>query len=404
MSATISRSRHKSHQSYFLVALSLTLAGTVSACAPKSQFNDSLAMQEASREAVAAELSASGKNVEAAEQYAVLGEMVIRSKGIEAADPVFKKALGQDTNNRRANFYSSLTKPLVALNGFLPRVETLLNAGNGPQLEKVKAQLENLKLGKTLQFIQTKGNQREFETTYDLQRYLRTTLLPLLLESADKLEKVSAEGTLELGMNVSQLGATHLSSNGAHTVLMQDDFKTMRGAMMAIADDIRLKTAYSLEGLEEIQKTLKKGGKTCTTREVVALFMESRPFLKLERDQQLSELAASGVEVLKHAMDLATAQSELCGRAVGKSCEGAGFVQAIQNGIDLLAGPREIAIGNQMVLIDVTRLLADAPKDLKDFLPKHFDRNGEAIGVPDKTMGGLFPNGDIVEKIKALSK
>ena len=403
MSATISRSGHRSHSSYLMVALSISLVGTA-ACAPKSQFNDSLAMQEASREAAAAELSASGKNVEAAEQYAVLGEMVIRSKGIQAADPIFTKALGQDGANRRANFYSSLTKPLVALKGFLPRVEPLLDAGMGPQVDKMKAQLANLKMGKALKFIQMQDNQRAFGSTYELQRYLRTTLLPVLLESADKLEKISTESTLELGMNISQLGATHLTADGNHTVLMQDDLKTMRGAVLAFADDIRLKTAYSMEGLEQIQKTIKKSGKTLTTREVVELFMESRPFLKLERDQQLGELAASGGEVLKHAMDLATAESELCGRAVGKSCEGAGIIQGIQDGIDLLAGPREIAIGNQKVVIDVTRLLADSPKDLKDFLPKHFDNRGEAVNVPDKTMGGLFPNGDIIEKLKGLGK
>jgi hypothetical protein len=76
--------------------------------------------------------------------------------------------------------------------------------------------------------------------------------------------------------------------------------------------------------------------------------------------------------------------------------------------VQMLSGPTTIELGRFAngnpihILVDVTRLIRNPPRDLKDALPTEFDYRGTAFPPKDATLGGIFPNGDFLAKLKTL--
>jgi hypothetical protein len=89
---------------------------------------------------------------------------------------------------------------------------------------------------------------------------------------------------------------------------------------------------------------------------------------------------------------------------------------------DCLEGPCQLNFHDrntheekEPLILDVSNFLKNAPNDLRKLMPKHFevkealfssshdrdiDSTLEAIQLVDPTLGGLFPNGDLIEKLK----
>ena len=201
------------------------------------------------------------------------------------------------------------------------------------------------------------------------------------------------------------------------------DVKVLKGSMMAVVDFIRLKTAYNILGSDEAIKEIqaayerkKAQGKKLSTRDVVRALRHYDDLFTLADDHQLPELANSVVQVLRHALDLHTMRNEICNnphrqkRVFPSICIGLSALDSIELALDLLAGPTEILIGENeygepvTLYVDVTPVVQNPSKDLKDLLPTNFDYKGEPVSFPDPSMGGLFPNGDFFEKFKEVKK
>jgi len=168
--------------------------------------------------------------------------------------------------------------------------------------------------------------------------------------------------------------------------------------------------------LQALTQLRKKQGKIVTAEEMVQLINEYPNFLALHPKHQLPQLASSLPQVLGHALDLSTLRNELCqnperrGHILDSICIGLEFTQIAEKALDLLAGPKEFSLGRNgegqevMILTDLSIILNSPIQDLKNLLPTHFDSKGRPVNFPDKTLGGLFPNGDIFEKLNELGK
>lgn len=349
---------------------------------------------------------------------------------------MFDQALKLDPNNAKANFYSSFTKPLLTMKGFISRLEPIVDDDKKFELQALRERLEAFNLPEITRFAnQIPLGKAPFTSYHDLQRFFRTEVLPTILESSKKLESLNGK-KIELNINLSRLG---LQSNCYHheidgwnctaiaTTFIVDevDLKTLRGSIMAFGDVIRLNTAYSLSGLEQaihrihaIKQLRKRRDQNLTTRDIVRVIQEHRDLFVLEPDHQLPELARSAEEVLRHAMDLHAMDAEICQNAerldsqslIKSLCIDFQIANKIEASLDFLAGPKNLFLGTNgngervEILVDLPRLLYQPPRDLKALLPTHFDAMGNANRYPDPTLGGVFPNGDFIEKLNSLGQ
>ncbi|HRK02403.1 MAG TPA: hypothetical protein PLH57_07025, partial [Oligoflexia bacterium] len=114
-------------------------------------------------------------------------------------------------------------------------------------------------------------------------------------------------------------------------------------------------------------------------------------------------------------LDLGAMERELCGsetrrmtHLVASVCFTGNAVALATRNLEMLAGPSRVRIGYDEIgepveiLMDVTALFRDPSRDLKSLLPNKFNRKGHAISYPDPTMGGLFPDGDLIERLKVI--
>ncbi|OGQ34954.1 MAG: hypothetical protein A3F16_04740 [Deltaproteobacteria bacterium RIFCSPHIGHO2_12_FULL_43_9] len=414
---------------------------------------------ESYSESNAAKLVAAGQPEDAAEEYARIGEQLLIPGAVEYADQMFDKALNLNINNRRANLYSAFTKPIMSFKGFIPRFEKLVNDNSVKQNEvwelyfKLQNEIEKVKLPELRRFsFELPTGETPFNNYHEFQRFLRGNLMKALLDSEAKLDRIMNGDEIELyidfeqawqkksGLNKEYLQnstcvknekdgwsckAPKKSSAAASSNIKVDpvDVKVLKGSMMAVVDFIRLKTAYNILGSDEAIKEIqaayerkKAQGKKLSTRDVVRALRHYDDLFTLADDHQLPELANSVVQVLRHALDLHTMRNEICNnphrqkRVFPSICIGLSALDSIELALDLLAGPTEILIGENeygepvTLYVDVTPVVQNPSKDLKDLLPTNFDYKGEPVSFPDPSMGGLFPNGDFFEKFKEVKK
>jgi len=409
----------------------------------------------------AKQLVKEGKTEEAAAQYARIGELLLLPEGFGYADEMFDKALALDPKNGKANFYSALTKPLLTAQGFIPRLEPIVGPDQAQALQRMRNEIAKLSLPELTKFAtQLPQGKKAFANYHDLQRALRTETLPVLALSADKIDKISNEKPLELTINLARLKMgpsysysdsneysycereeynnetgwtctstvkviSYFYNSGADlkptTVLVDPvDLKLLKSSYMAAADYIRMGTAYSAEGFEAFKKRYDAmaavNGNPPTAGELVSLIREYTDLGVLESDHELVQLARSAEEILKHGLDLANMQNELCGNEGRKAsnslfkevCISAAQAQQMQIFADMLAGPKKMPIGMDgagnpvNILTDLSAVLNNPPKDVKALLPTAFDASGKPTVFPDPTMGGLFPDGDLAEKLRQI--
>ena len=410
-------------------------------------------------QAHAEQLIKEGKALEAADHYARLGELLLMPEGAEYADQMFAKALEIDPKNGKANFYKAATEPAMVFKGFIPRIERLLTTETSNRdLERLRQEISKLKMPEVSQFANSlPQGEAPFLTYYDIQRFLREKVLPAVLASVDKLGRIDSNTPLKLNFTPERVlldpvrrDSTYSWSQCSNDPVQgwkcesyewrsgrseklrneyfvdQHDLKILKSSFMALANSIRLATAYSFKDSEYVIRRLKavdtiryeSGLKGLSAQDVVDVLREFNDLFVLERDHQLVELSRSSAEILKTGLELDDMRSELCD---GKTrtdlnalfhpiCIGADVVDAFHIGLDMLAGPKEMVLGKNSsgrdvkIVVDLSRTLSTPPRDLKALLPTTFDAKGEPVNYPDPTLGGLFPNGDLIQKLKEVGQ
>lgn len=80
----------------------------------------------------------------------------------------------------------------------------------------------------------------------------------------------------------------------------------------------------------------------------------------------------------------------------------------MQEALDMLSGPKPVSLGldaqgqKVMIVTDLSTYLSNPVKDLKTLAATEYDENGKAIYNVEPNLNGLFPNGDLLEKVKTL--
>lgn len=398
---------------------------------------------------------------DAADKYARMGELLLMPEGFQYADEMFGKALELDPNNNKANFYKAVTEPAMLGKGFIPRIERLLTEENNLRdVEKLRQDIEKLDMPELSDFAKNlPANEKAFLSYYDVQRFERERLLPALKVAADRLSKIDVSKTpLELRINPDRLKTDPVRRessysyqyeycnnnngyfqcqenhyNGSYgdpklpTVYHVDkhDLKIIQSSYSAMIAAVQVGTAYSHKDIEFAIRRLKgltslrenDDYQRVTAEDVTNLLREFPELFTLEKDNELAQVAGNVSAVLKNALSFNDLKSELCkGKARTTKnalfvpiCLTSDMVDSLKLGVDLLAGPKEIVLGQDSsnrdvrIMVDLTKILKTPPADLKALLPVSFDDNGNPVNYPDTTMGGLFPNGDIIEKLKKVA-
>jgi hypothetical protein len=431
-----------------VAAAALTFSGcTKSVTAP----------QAVSEKDVAA-LTAAGKTQQAAAEDARIGELLMMPEGFQYADQMFDKALALDPNNAKANIYKSVTEPMMALKGYIARVEPLMNRKDTRALERLRQNIRNLNMPELDDYSENLASgQTSFQNYHDVQRFMRTQVLPAMQDGVDRLNRVDASTPIQFnftparalidptrktyyysygyssctndptqGWRCTEDEGTYESSDKQLPNLYfvdRYDLKIMKASMLAMVDSIRLATAFSSEGSEDALKQIKavsdirqEDGTDLSSQDVIQILNSYPALFTLESDQQLGAIAGSAAQALQYGMELANLQDTLCkgtsrdatNSLISPICFEADTVSSLQTGLDLIAGPKVVSIGTDEdgndvnILMDVNAILNHPPQDLKTLLPNQFDKLGNPTQYPDPTMAGLFPNGDIVSKLKQL--
>jgi hypothetical protein len=152
-------------------------------------------------------------------------------------------------------------------------------------------------------------------------------------------------------------------------------------------------------------------GRAPTVRQIVLGMRNFPSLLRLESDNELGLVSSSIERAIRGGLELASLRSTLCGPSragtlLGALCMDSELVSRLQETLNLLAGPTDLSlgrhVGNVKIRTDLSALLVRSPTDLKAFLPTQFNSAGKPVSYPDQTVGGLFPNGDIVEKLQQI--
>lgn len=399
---------------------------------------------------------------DAADKYARMGELLLMPEGFQYADEMFGKALELDPNNNKANFYKAVTEPAMLGKGFIPRIERLLTDENNLRdVEKLRESIEKLDMPELTDFAKNlPASEKAFLSYYDVQRFEREKLLPALKVAADRLNKIDVSKTpLELRVNPDRLKTDPVRKessysyqyeycnnnngyyqcqenhyNGSYgdlekpqTVYHVDkhDLKIIQSSYTAMIASVQIATAYSqkdsefairrLKGLASLRE--RSEDRNVTAEDVTNLLREFPELFTLEKDNELAQVAGNVSSILKNALSFNDMKSELCdsktrtikNASIFPICLTSNMVDSLKMGVDLLAGPKEIDLGTDAqgrtvrIMIDISKILKNPPADLKALLPVSFDDNGNPENYPDTTMGGLFPNGDIIEKMKKVA-
>lgn len=438
------------YRAFTLLALASITPASLSGCTKEVKIE----REQIASEVQSERLQREGKVAEAAEVNARIGEILLYSGAFQFADKMFEKALASNPRNGKASFYSALVKPVLAFQGMGPRFYDLKGNKHKDFIDTLQREAAAADLPELLKFAtEMPPGKKPALNAYDVQRFLRTEVLPALGESISKLERIIKDAPeFELIVDLGQLGATSSTvseqsysykceyadggkggwtcySTSHYTVVDNRlpkerfrvdslDVKVVRGALQYMANSIRAGSAYSLEGYEESVDRLEfekfkaaKDHRVLTEKERIALIRSFKNLGVLESDHQLPELARATGELLQQAMDFASLESSLCrsekrkadARIAKSLCFTAQNIEAFMLGMDLLAGPKVVEMKSAShskfkILVDVNRILHHPVKDLKSLLPTQFDEFGKAHQLGDPTVGGLFPNGDIVDK------
>ncbi len=428
-------------------SLTLLLAATALSACGKSQI-ETITSKDAEK------LMLQGKTHEAAGKYARIGELLLLPEGVQYADEMFDQALQADPSNGKANLYGALTKVMMVYRGFIPRFEPIATPSQLGDLERMRSEIAELKLPELTQFAtQLPSGKRPFSSYYDLQRAVRTEVLPALEVALARLESISPTAPVMLSINLSRLGYTHYtysqeswcnrgsssynSSTGQWDWVCNEtttyitampgssgptdfavdarDIEVLKSAVKGMIDVVKVATAYSAKDLELLAKalnTFQRSDIQLTPAHLVELIKDYSELGRLMSDNRLADVAQSAADVTEHLLGMYTMRAELCGNSARRDanrlfrdiCFSSEDMSQIQGIASLMAGPTKVTIGSGgespvRILVDAPSFLKHPPADLKALLPTSFSETGAPNRLPDPTMGGLFPNGDLLSKL-----
>ncbi len=383
-------------------------------------------------------------DLEYADKLTRVGEILINNPvGMFQAHGLFEKALAINPNNQKALFYSAITGLVEPLKGSVNRGKDLLD--NPAKFDElVKYIKEEVKYPEILDLIVGKSGAAKFNSEQDIKRFVQVEVVGAFDKAVSKLGKVNTDIELiitQLSTNNSEkevnchttetpMGEAtvceieeemdSISALKAKTYSVDSkDVKIIANGLKAYAAALKLYTPYSIEGSKalanEINAKKQKLGRGLKDIELHSILRRYTNFLTLEKDHQLDEVANSLSDIVKAAMDLETLNNEFCEtnlrshNLIKNICFSEDARENLELALEFLSGPREVKLGQSQngsdvtIVVDLPGYLKNPVRDLKTLLPTEYDENGRSKITTEPELNGLFPNRDLLEKMKQLS-
>lgn len=387
-------------------------------------------------------VAASGKsNSESAEKLALTGEkMALNPGGFIYADEIMDKALSLDPQNQRALFYKSILKPFMAQRGIWARITPWMNKQKTETQADFARQVATMPPSAVKTFLL--DGQPDIATVSDWQKHLTETRASIL--SARQILQDLKHSELAANFTIYNGGSNGDDNDviarcspkkveeGLYEIpqcpyeykvslkLARPDFETLSlGLSMLATGYTSILTAYSFEGLENIQAKLevqkRRDGYTDINK-TLAILRSEPEFLKIRDAQALKDILSLGNEgleainyVLKHQPTLCKTGQQSANNRPGYlfaegMCQNAESSHMVMVMNAYLRGPVEIiktvtssqpskTDSSYITEINVGQILDNPIQDLKDILPTHVEPK-KGLVFPDESMGGLFPHHD----------
>lgn len=196
------------------------------------------------------------------------------------------------------------------------------------------------------------------------------------------------------------------------------DIKIMTSALKGYAAMLKLYSAYSITGQKhitnEIQLKELKNKKRLTDKEMHNIIAKHPNYLVLESDNKISEIIKDLEQIVEIGMDLETFNNQFCNNEsrlnnlIKPICFSDTAKADMEKTLEFLSGPQEAVLGldkneaEVKIVIDLPAYLNNPVNDLKTLTPNEYDHNGKSKYSLEPELNGLFPNKDLLEKLKQI--
>lgn len=371
-----------------------------------------------------------------------MGEILAQSPvGFVHANGVFKSVLSADPGNDKALFYSAFLDIAEGYKGLGTKTKNLW--------DKPETYEENVRLANEAYYPEIgefifKAAGKNYDTYRDAQQDVLTGMQDSYKNALKKLEKIDQD--VELIVTVQETKASRViydcetvmedeveytSCEQKHeaqsttllpsqrTTVDLEDVKVLRGSIKGILNYTRFFSAYSIEGQKELSEEISakesEFGRSLTDLETHNIVKKYPGYLSLDKNNELSEMRGSLIDMVEIGMDLESLNNQFCGNELREMnlirtiCFDADARKNMEEVLSYLAGPAEMSLGlnkeggEVKILMDLPAFLNNPVSDLKSILDSlDYNAEGTSNVVREPELNGLFPNGDLLEKLKQV--
>lgn len=388
---------------------------------------------------------AAGDLTESAEKLALAGEQLVSPISFMYADLIFDMALVANPENKRAQFFKALIKPMMAMKGAMSRVKPVVKTLSDEQQKEynefiAKAPESALKtfLMDGPEDIKTEEDALKFMDGYrsaweDIRVFMKenkdlnldVNIMTLAgaaaaLDSASKECKAEnpSDGVFAVDAKCDYLKALKVNISRADTEVIQQVAAGMQIYHI-------LATSYSLDGVRDYAESNQEND--VSAEEVIKHFSENTTAGKL-RHNGLAKITKMGVDAISGTRWALSMKNEICPEGKTSKRNRKGFL--VRDGIcikevnskgkpteDLLKTIEAALTGGTIAIegkddmgnkVAETVIRPSAPldnpiQDLRSVAPTSYnDECGSPVALADNTIGGLFPNKDANSYLKAV--
>lgn len=380
-------------------------------------------------------LQQSGKTLnESAENLALAGEQLISPVSFMYADLVFELALKANPENKRAQFFKVLLKPMMSIKGALSRIKPVVKTLTPEQQKEYNDFIQKAPNSALKTFLldgpEDILNEEDALNFMDGYRASWEEIRQFMKDNKDlnlDINIMTMEGTAAALEKASEACKT-TSNDGVITVnadcsylnalkvnISRADVEAIQQIAAGMQIYHTLATSYSLDGVRQFAE--KNKDNKLSAKQVINHFSKSTNAGKL-RNNGLAQIPQLGLDAISGTRWALSAQDQLCKSGAVNSENRKGFL--FEQGLcinktdskgkpveDVLKTVEAVLIGGlmtidnqssdrQSVTADIKPVapLSNPMSDLRSLTPTSYNKCGNPVALADSSIGGLFPNKD----------
>lgn len=394
------------------------------------------------------QVSSKRLEIESDKEYAAklvrVGEILVNNPvGFTHANNMFNKALAIDPQNNKALFYSAFTQIIMSMKGSVGRGRNLLD--DPAEYDKFVDHLtKKIKYPEFVDFLVGKKTQSKFKNYQDIKRFFQNEVIDAFENANKKLNKIDGKvdvilTQLKTDNSKIEYNCQDVTEDGGYTYTRCDlkeemnsvtplpakttsvdleDIKILASGLKGYSTVFKLYTAYGVIGQKhltnEIQIKEVRLGRALTEKEMHRIVTNYSDYLVLEKDHRMNEIVQDLESIVEVGMDLETLNNQFCdndlrnNNLIKSICFSKTARADMQQALDYLSGPQEVALGQDVngsdvkILVDLPTYLNNPVADLKTLIPDQYNDDGSAYYTFQPELNGLFPNNDLIDKLKQL--